>query len=63
MKQESIEKSNQNNKNNIKINILLKKDNPNSPKINSKTIIKTNLFRDEFNPIKKLYKTKINFNS
>ena len=62
-KKESIEKNNQNNKNNIKINILSKKDNPNSPKINSKTIFETNLFRDEFNPIKKIYKTKINFNS
>ena len=52
--------NNKNKKYNIKLTIVPKKKNLFLPNSNAISLIKSNIFKEELNPIKTIYKTKIN---
>ena len=61
-KKNSLETINDRNKSDSKSNYASKKENLYSNDINKIRIIKSNIYNEQFNPIKTIYKTKIIFN-
>ena len=59
-KKNSLETINDRNKSDSKSNYTSKKENLYSNDINKIRIIKSNIYNEQFNPIKTIYKTKIN---